>query len=88
MPSFARPAKAMVREIGEGLEPCLLKIQKDFPSEEYALPMLRAKFHSFLKPGMSQEEKIASLVKAAVELTAQESSPVGVHCGKTAAVPV
>ncbi len=65
--------QAMVREIGEGLEPCLLKIQKDFPSEEYALPMLRAKFHSFLKPGMSQEEKIASLVKAAVELTAQEA---------------
>src|SRR5699024_1190400 len=56
-----------------GLEACLLSIQRDFPEEEYALTVLGGKFSSFLKSGMSRQEALNALVKAAVELTTQQA---------------
>lgn len=55
------------------LDSCLAKIQKDFPDAAYSMASLCAKFKSFLKPGMSVEERLSALTKAAVELTTQEA---------------
>ena len=57
----------------EGLEPVLVRIQKDFPEEVYDLEHLGAKFQTFIKPGLSQEKRMEMLIKAAVELTMQEA---------------
>ena len=51
---------------------CLLNIQKNFSEEEYSLTRLHAKFSSFEKQGMTADEQLGALVKAAVELTTQE----------------
>ena len=60
--------------VGEpGLEECLLGIQRDFPQEEYSLTVLSGKFSSFLKAGMTRQEVLGALVKAAVELTTQQA---------------
>ena len=55
------------------LEPILVRIQKDFPEELYDLEHLRAKFQTFIKPGLSQKKQFELLIKAAVELTTQEA---------------
>ncbi len=52
---------------------CLHGIQKDFTDEAYDLTRLFAKFSAFSKPDMSEDQRLAALVKAAVELTTQES---------------
>lgn len=57
----------------EGLDEYLDKIQKDFDDSKYSLVALAAKYRSFLKEGMTQEERTEALVRAAVELTTQES---------------
>ncbi|MDL2323562.1 ribonucleoside-diphosphate reductase subunit alpha [Ruminococcaceae bacterium OttesenSCG-928-A16] len=51
----------------------LRKIQKDFVGESYGMERLEEKFLSFLKQDMQDEEKLAMLIKAAVELTTQQA---------------
>ena len=53
--------------------PALTRIQRDFPEEQYSLTLLFHKFESFRKPDMTEAELLALLIKAAVELTAQEA---------------
>lgn len=48
-------------------------IVTDFTAPEYSFSLLTEKFSSFCKPSMSTEEKINSLIKAAVELTTREA---------------
>ena len=61
----------------EGLSDVLLRIEKDFPGEEYSLLRLSEKFRSFLKPDMGTDEKLDALTKAAVELTDENASRWG-----------
>ncbi len=56
-----------------GLQACLHRIQKDFPGEAYDLNRLQMKYDAFLKPEMAADQRLAALVKAAVELTTQEA---------------
>lgn len=57
------------RQVGDVLK----GIQKDYDSDEYHLELLYHKFFSFQKEQMSETEKLSMLIKAAVELTSQES---------------
>ncbi|MBQ9069275.1 MAG: ribonucleoside-diphosphate reductase subunit alpha, partial [Eggerthellaceae bacterium] len=58
----------------EGLDEYLDKIQKDFDEDDkYSLVALAAKYRSFLKSDMTQSDRTDALVRAAVELTTQES---------------
>ncbi|WP_270239588.1 ribonucleoside-diphosphate reductase subunit alpha [Collinsella tanakaei] len=52
---------------------CLERIERDFTDPAYSLEHLEHRFSSFAKPGMSVEQRLDSLVKAAVELTCQEA---------------
>ena len=61
----------------DGLSDVLLRIEKDFPGEEYSLLRLSEKFRSFLKPDMGTDEKLDALTKAAVELTDENASRWG-----------
>ena len=69
--------KAIARITGhigdDGLAAVLHEIQRDFKGEEYSMTVLADKFASFCKPGMKEGERLAALVKAAVELTTQEA---------------
>ena len=56
-----------------GLEPVLERIARDFPEPAYSLDQLDHRFQSFAKPGMSIEDRLDALTKAAVELTCQEA---------------
>ena len=56
----------------DGIEEVLIKIQKEFPSQEYSLKILENKFRSFFKEGMSEKEKLDAIIKASVELTKPE----------------
>ncbi|MBS5523828.1 MAG: ribonucleoside-diphosphate reductase subunit alpha, partial [Clostridiales bacterium] len=51
----------------------LENISKHFPDGSYSLERLQKKFDSFKIPGMSIDEKLSALTKAAVELTSQEA---------------
>ena len=55
------------------LGPVLRGVQDDFPAEEYSLARLYEKFSGFCKPGMSMEDRLEALIKAAVELTSQDA---------------
>lgn len=55
------------------LEKVLHEVQKEFEEEEYSLEHLYKKFRAFEKPDLSESEKLAMLIKAAVELTTQEA---------------
>lgn len=55
------------------VQPVLTRIQQDFPEEQYSLTLLFHKFESFRKQDMTESELLALLIKAAVELTAQEA---------------
>ena len=55
------------------LQPCLRDIQRDFPQEEYALTRLEAKYATFRKEGMTADEELDSLIRAAAELTNKEA---------------
>ncbi len=57
----------------EGLDEWLDKIQKDFSDDKYSMVALAAKYRSFLKSDMSEADRTEALVRAAVELTTQES---------------
>ncbi len=51
----------------------LAAVQKEFAGEEYELAHLHNKFQSFAKPDATDDQKLAMLIKAAVELTTQEA---------------
>ncbi len=51
----------------------LKKIQGEFTGQTYALEKLESKYVSFQKPQMTEQECMAALIKAAVELTTQEA---------------
>ncbi|WP_461812981.1 ribonucleoside-diphosphate reductase subunit alpha [Faecalimonas sp.] len=48
-------------------------IEKEFTEDEYAISLLEEKFFTFYKSGISEEEKLALLIQAAIELTTQEA---------------
>ncbi len=56
-----------------GLSEKLEEIQNDFPESGYSLEFLLAKFEAFYKVGMSEDESLNMLIKAAAELTTQEA---------------
>ena len=65
--------KSLLEVLNEdGIEEVLIKIQKEFPSQEYSLKILENKFRSFFKEGMSEKEKLDAIIKASVELTKPE----------------
>lgn len=65
--------KNIAFNIGDNsIEEVLNGIRQDFRGAEYSVTLLSDKFVSFSKPLMSQTEKLASLIKAAVELTTAE----------------
>ena len=51
----------------------LKEIQEDFTGKEYSLSGLAKKFADICKPGMTPDERLSALIKAAVELTTQEA---------------
>lgn len=51
----------------------LKEIQEDFAGKEYSLTVLAKKFADICKPGMTPDERLSALIKAAVELTTQEA---------------
>lgn len=74
--SILRQARASIVEAVSGddkLDELLRIVQSDFNDESYSLSALQAKFDSFYKPSMNEEECCAALVKAAVELTTPEA---------------
>lgn len=74
--SILRQARASIVEAVSGddkLDELLRIVQSDFNDESYSLSALQAKFDSFYKPSMNEEECYAALVKAAVELTTPEA---------------
>lgn len=57
----------------DGILPVLAGIQDDFPSKNYSLGTLGARFASFVKPDMTSSEIMDALTRAAVELTRPEA---------------
>lgn len=51
----------------------LKEIQEDFTGKEYSLAVLAKKFADICNPGMTPDERLSALIKAAVELTTQEA---------------
>lgn len=51
----------------------LKEIQEDFAGKEYSLAVLAKKFADICKPGMTPDERLSALIKAAVEITTQEA---------------
>lgn len=51
----------------------LKEIQEYFTGKEYSLSVLAKKFADICKPGMTPDERLSALIKAAVELTTQEA---------------
>ena len=51
----------------------LKEIQEDFTGKDYSLAVLAKKFADICKPGMTPDERLSALIKAAVELTTQEA---------------
>ena len=64
----------LAKELGEESFWGLLRdIQEEFTEEMYSPDILHEKFKGFLKKDMDSREKLSMLVKAAIELTSQES---------------
>ena len=51
----------------------LHSVAREYRERSYSMVTLQEKFSSFTKPGMSQKDSIAALIKAAVELTTPEA---------------
>ena len=65
---------ALARSVGDpALASVFERIARDFPEPAYSLEQLDHRFQSFSKPGMPVADRLASLTKAAVELTSQEA---------------
>ena len=56
------------------LKETLMSIERDFPQEEYALGVLTRKFLSLYKEDQPLQERVGSLIRAAVELTDKEAA--------------
>lgn len=56
------------------LDAALKEIQRDFDEDIYSLDYLDMKFRSFYKSGMTLDERLHVLIKAAVELTTKEAA--------------
>ncbi|WP_330399552.1 ribonucleoside-diphosphate reductase subunit alpha [Lachnoclostridium edouardi] len=56
----------------ERLFNCLKEICQDFPEKEYSMEILGKRFLGFQKDKMTENEKLAALVRAAVEMTSKE----------------
>lgn len=67
--------QSLSRYFGEitDMEPALKEIQKRWTGTAYRLEHLFMKFSAFYKAGMTDQEKLAALIQAAVELTTQEA---------------
>ncbi|PIE97485.1 MAG: ribonucleoside-diphosphate reductase subunit alpha [Treponema sp.] len=64
----------ILKDITAGeLAETLLRIEKKYPQNEYTLEVLYSKFSSFVKPNMSDLDKLNALIMSAVELTSQEA---------------
>lgn len=57
----------------DGIEIIFREIQKEYQEDVYQLEHLRMKFGTFIKDEMPAKERLEMLIKAAVELTAQEA---------------
>ena len=57
----------------EKLKPIFMKIQKDYPQEEYDLHLLLVKFKSFYKAHMSHQDSLKMLIKASEELISKDA---------------
>lgn len=57
----------------ERLEKILIGIEQDYREENYSLDHLFGKYLTFQKPQMNESDKLAILIKAAVELTTKEA---------------
>ena len=70
-----RDSRQMISRFFDTIEiqSVLTEIQNDFTSDEYSLNLLAHKFLSFRKENMSETESLAMLIKASVELTAQDA---------------
>lgn len=68
-----RSLNSIVNEIeNDALGDVLRGIVRDFNGNEYSISLLTDKFGSFVKHAMKPQEKLAALIKAAVEMTTQE----------------
>lgn len=68
-----RSLNSIVNEIeNDALGDVLREIVRDFNGNEYSISLLADKFGSFVKHAMKPQEKLAALIKAAVEMTTQE----------------
>ena len=68
-----RSLNSIVNEIeNDALGDVLRGILRDFNGNEYSISLLADKFGSFVKHAMKPQEKLAALIKAAVEMTTQE----------------
>ena len=68
-----RSLNSIVNEIeNDALGDVLKGIVRDFNGNEYSISLLADKFGSFVKHAMKPQEKLAALIKAAVEMTTQE----------------
>ena len=68
-----RSLNSIVNEIeNDTLGDVLRGIVRDFNGNEYSISLLADKFGSFVKHAMKPQEKLAALIKAAVEMTTQE----------------
>lgn len=56
-----------------GVADVLRRAERDFPGEAYSATILADKFAGFCKNSMSADERLAALIKAAVELTTPEA---------------
>lgn len=66
--------QAIVVAIGDAaLDDVLVKIEKDFPEDPYSPVILAGKFSGYSKPGMTGDELLNALIKAALELTTPEA---------------
>ncbi|NPD30440.1 ribonucleoside-diphosphate reductase subunit alpha [Eggerthellaceae bacterium zg-1084] len=61
-------------EIASRLDDALLRIQRGYEGEEYALSTLLGRYRSFVKSDMSVADHLAALTRAAVELTTQDAT--------------
>lgn len=57
----------------ESLDLVLKEVQEDYPQSAYDLERMEEKFLSFYKPGMSETDSLAYLVRSAAELTKKEA---------------
>lgn len=55
------------------VEPVLKGIQQDYPQDAYALDALLNKYETLTTADLGQRERLAALIRAAVELTSQEA---------------